>query len=98
MKYETFILNLIRQACEQLDCGEYTVLIGEREQNPLSSKDIQTVKPKGGKITSVGVKQNSDGYIILSDDGKRQIFVSLSDYMTRLQAEKRMEIFSMLNK
>ena len=97
IKYKDFILKLIGQACDQLNCGEYSIFIGEREQNPLTDKDILTVKPKHGKISSVGVKQNSDGYIILSDDGKRQIFISLSDYMERLKTEKRMEIFKMLS-
>ena len=98
IKYENFILTMIKKSCEQLDCDNYTVFIGEREQNAVSSKDILAIKPKRGKITAAEKRANSDGYTILSDDGKRQIFLSLNDYMDRLKDEKRMEIFNMLSK
>ena len=98
IKYENFILTMIKKSCDQLDCDTYTVFIGEREQNAVSSKDILAIKPKRGKITAAEKRANSDGYTILSDDGKRQIFLSLNDYMDRLKAEKRMEIFNMLSK
>ena len=98
IKYENFILTMIKKSCEQLDCDTYTVFIGEREQNAVPAKDILSVKPKRGKITAAEKRANSDGYTILSDDGKHQIFLSLNDYMNRLKSEKRMEIFNMLSK
>ena len=98
IKYEDFILTMIKKSCEQLDCDTYTVFIGEREQNAVPAKDILSVKPKRGKITAAEKRANSDGYTILSDDGKHQIFLSLNDYMDRLKSEKRMEIFNMLSK
>ena len=87
---------MIKKSCEQLDCDTYTVFIGEREQNVVPAKDILSVKPKRGKIIAAEKRANSDGYTILSDDGKHQIFLSLNDYMDRLKSEKRMEIFNML--
>ncbi|MBQ3923798.1 MAG: hypothetical protein II707_10905, partial [Spirochaetales bacterium] len=98
IKYEDFILTMIKKSCEQLDCDTYTVFIGEREQNTVPAKDILSVKPKRGKIIAAEKRANSDGYTILSDDGKHQIFLSLNDYMDRLKSEKRMEIFNMLSK
>ena len=98
IKYEDFILTMIKKSCEQLDCDTYTVFIGEREQNAVPANDILAVKPKRGKITAAEKRANSDGYTILSDDGKHQIFLSLNDYMDRLKSEKRMEIFNMLSK
>ena len=98
IKYENFILTMIKKSCDQLDCDAYTVFIGEREQNAVSAKDILSVKPQRGKITAAEKRANSDGYTILSDDGKHQIFLSLNDYMDRLKSEKRMEIFNMLSK
>ena len=98
IKYEDFILTMIKKSCEQLDCDTYTVFIGEREQNAVPVKDILSVKPKRGKITAAEKRANSDGYTILSDDGKHQIFLSQNDYMDRLKSEKRMEIFNMLSK
>ncbi len=98
IKYEDFILTMIKKSCEQLDCDTYTMFIGEREQNAVPAKDILSVKPKRGKITAAEKRANSDGYTILSDDGKHQIFLSLNDYMNRLKSEKRMEIFNMLSK
>ncbi len=98
IKYEDFILTMIKKSCEQLDCDTYTMFIGEREQNAVPAKDILSVKPKRGKITAAEKRANSDGYTILSDDGKHQIFLSLNDYMDRLKSEKRMEIFNMLSK
>ena len=98
IKYEDFILTMIKKSCEQLDCDSYTVFIGEREQNAVPAKDILSVKPKRGKIIAAEKRANSDGYTILSDDGKHQIFLSLNDYMDRLKSEKRMEIFNMLSK
>ncbi|MBR6200029.1 MAG: hypothetical protein IKQ61_07205 [Spirochaetales bacterium] len=97
IKYDNFILTMIKKSCDQLDCDTYSVFIGEREQNALSAKDILAVKPKRGKISAVEINQNSDGYTILSDDGKHQIFLSLNDYMDRLKAEKRIEIYNMLS-
>ncbi|MBQ3923660.1 MAG: hypothetical protein II707_10205, partial [Spirochaetales bacterium] len=85
IKYEDFILTMIKKSCEQLDCDTYTVFIGEREQNAVPAKDILSVKPKRGKITAAEKRANSDGYTILSDDGKHQIFLSLNDYMDRLK-------------
>lgn len=96
--YKDLIKTLIRQSCEKLGCDTYTVLTGVHEQDALTSQDILSVKPKHGKITAVESTQNTDGYTILSDDGKRQIHISLSDYMETLKSEKRMEIYNMLTK
>lgn len=98
IKYGDFILTMIKKSCEQLDCDTYTVFIGEREQNAVPANDILAAKPKRGKITAAEKRANSDGYTIVSDDGKHQIFLSLNDYMDRLKSEKRMEIFNMLSK
>ena len=55
IKYEDFILTMIKKSCEQLDCDTYTVFIGEREQNAVPAKDILSVKPKRGKPTPTAI-------------------------------------------
>jgi vacuolar-type H+-ATPase subunit E/Vma4 len=94
--YRQFILNMIQAASKDINSRSYTVEIGKMELAKITEEPLKSLKLTGGVIKDIVLKEDINGLMLLSEDRKQGVFISIDDYIDRLKEKERNRVFEIL--